>query len=119
MVKNTENIISQKISQYWPDLEIQEIITILNQYGSESYHKEIQRVHLAILKLSEGQLNLLKHYLEIALSDYRDVLAWAEYPEEMKLGYSAKSKLPLEKVKALRRRDRVQYLIWLEEENDD
>ena len=88
---------------------------ILNQYGVEEYQRERDRVQLAILKLSQGQFDLLEYYLEVACSDYRDVLAWAEYPEVMKLGFTAKSQLSPTEVRSLRLRDRQQYLDWLQE----
>lgn len=119
MVKNTENIIKQKISQLWPEHESHEILKILDQYGAESYHKEIKRVHLAIIKLSEGDLGRLKHFVDVARSDYRDVLAFAEYPGEMKLGFLGKKELTPEEVHELRKRDREQYLDWLENGDDD
>jgi len=104
----------EKIQLYWPDRDSEDILAILNKYGTESYHKEQTRIHLAILKLSGGQLDKLETYLETARTDYRDVLAWAEYPEEMKIGYTAKSKMTPEQVTDLRRRDREQYLNWLQ-----
>jgi hypothetical protein len=110
--------ILRKIISYWPNKDPKEITDLLDRYGSEDYHREKDRVYLAILKLSDGKLDLLEHYLDIALSDYRDVLAWAEYPEEMKLGYAAKSQLQPEDVKALQQRDREQYLNWLDNDGD-
>jgi hypothetical protein len=50
----------------------------------------------------------------MAKRDYRDVLAYAEYPEEMKLGFVGMKDLSPEEAKAVRRRDREQYLRWLE-----
>jgi hypothetical protein len=40
---------------------------------------ESPRVQLAILKLAEGDLKALEHYVEQARLDYRDVLYWAFY----------------------------------------
>jgi len=48
--------------------------------------------------------------LEVAKADWRDVLAWAEYPEEMK---NDTWKMDAEEVKKIRERDRRQYLNWL------
>ncbi len=49
----------------------------------------------------------------MAKRDYRDVLAYAEYPEQMRIGFVGVRQLPAEEVKALRQRDREQYLGWL------
>src|SRR5262245_57306994 len=57
-----------------------EILTLLNQYGVEDWHREPDRVHLAILKLSSGSFERLRYQVEMAKNDYRDVLGPAEYP---------------------------------------
>ena len=57
----------------------QEIMDILDLYGCEPYEAERERVQLAIIKLSLGDLNKLSHYCTIAKKDYRDVIYWAEY----------------------------------------
>lgn len=44
--------------------------------------RESARVRQAVLVLSAGSLDELKHYVDAALEDYRDVLFWAEYPDE-------------------------------------
>jgi len=44
-----------------------------------------ERVQLAILKLSEGNEEKLREFFAVAKRDYRDVLFWAEYPEEARL----------------------------------
>lgn len=54
----------------------------LSRYGVESYEREIARVRLAIIKLSKGTLGELLLMTEAAKLDYRDVLMWAEYPED-------------------------------------
>jgi hypothetical protein len=44
--------------------------------------KEAQRVRRGIVALSQGSLDRLAHYVERARQDYRDILYWAEYPDE-------------------------------------
>lgn len=80
--------------------------------GYES--REPSRVQLAILKLSEGDAQLLLHYLHTAQSDYRDVLAWAEYPEQLDSGKTAYNASE-EDYQAVLKRDRQQYEDWLAE----
>jgi hypothetical protein len=70
---------------------------------------EAERVALAILKLGEGDLGKLTEAIACARKDPRDVMAWAEYPEEIRLppdGGAAE-------LDAARARDRAQYLRWL------
>jgi hypothetical protein len=84
----------------------------LDRYGSREDDREVARVQLAILKLSDGDPELLRHNVGAALTDYRDVLAWAEYPEELDAGPGR----PPEEVAEIRRRDRAQYESWLANE---
>ena len=61
------------------------VLELLDTYGVESYERERERVQLAILKLSAGSEEKLREFVAVAKRDYRDVLFWAEYPEEAKL----------------------------------
>ncbi len=61
------------------------VLELLDAYGVESYERERERVQLAILKLSEGNEVKLREFVAVAKRDYRDVLFWAENPEEAKL----------------------------------
>ena len=42
-------------------------------------------MQLAILKLSDGSEEKLGEFVAVAKRDYRDVLFWAENPEEARL----------------------------------
>ena len=42
-------------------------------------------MQLAILKLSAGNEEKVCEFVAVAKRDYRDVLFWAEYPEEARL----------------------------------
>lgn len=70
---------------------------------------EAERVAVACLKLSDGDLALLQECVKAATTDYRDVLAWAEYPRQMRLGPNAP---PAEQARA-RREDMDEYARWL------
>ena len=59
--------------------EIEAVHTLLAQYGTQNYEREVFRVRLATLKLSQGDIRNLRKYIETAKMDYRDVLFWAEY----------------------------------------
>ena len=61
------------------------MIELLDTYGVEPYEQERERVQLAILKLSGGSEEKLREFLAVAKRDYRDVLFWAENPEESRL----------------------------------
>jgi hypothetical protein len=53
----------------------------------------------------------------VAKRDYRDVLARAEYPNEMQRSMSEMVKMPPEQAKRIRGQDREQYLEWLNSED--
>ena len=68
--------------------------------------KEPTRVQLAMLKNSDGDLDRLLAQAELAEIDYRDVLAMAEYPREMRTPRA-------EVTDEIRRADRDEYETWL------
>ena len=63
-----------------------EVLAVLDAYGTESHEREVNRVKLAILELSEGDKENLLYWIKIAKADYRDPLAAQELgpipPEE-------------------------------------
>jgi hypothetical protein len=115
MSRNISTKVLNKIKKYWPDQDPERIIKILQGYGQEKYEEDSPRIQLAIIKLSDGDLDKLEEYVNLAKRDYRDVLAFAEYPEEIRTGFVGMEKLSEEEAKALRGRDREQYLSWLED----
>jgi hypothetical protein len=73
---------------------------------------------LAVLKLSGGQLGELKRMVEAAKLDPRDVIAWAEYPQEFAASRPGNINPSEEERKALadlRERDKHEYETWLAE----
>jgi hypothetical protein len=44
--------------------------------------EQSDRVLLAVLALSEGDLERLQHFSDLASADFRDVLSWAEQPPD-------------------------------------
>jgi len=61
------------------------VLELLDTYGLAAHERERERVQLAILKLSDGNEEKLRQNVDVAKRDYRDVLFWAEYPEEAKI----------------------------------
>jgi uncharacterized protein YgbK (DUF1537 family) len=55
-------------------------------------NKGRNRISAAILKLANGDLNKIDHYIEISNNDYRDVIAKAEYPRAFEFGFKSASK---------------------------
>ncbi|MEX5635601.1 hypothetical protein [Parafrankia sp. FMc2] len=57
--------------------EVATVLDLLREYGAESSQPEPDRVHRAIIKLGQGDLDQVRRYLRIAKSDYRDVLYYS------------------------------------------
>ncbi len=73
------------VQKSFPESAQARVLEVLDTYGVESYERERERVQIAILKLSEGNEEKLREFVAIAKRDYRDVLFWAENPDEAKL----------------------------------
>jgi hypothetical protein len=88
-----------------------EILSLLSEYGVDHRRRETNRVRLAVLKLAAGDAHRVKHYVECARNDYRDVLSWAEYPNYCKL--LTPWKLPQAQVEQTIDADWAEYQEWL------
>jgi len=84
MARSRDEVIAA-IQATFPESSRARVLELLDRYGVESYERERERVQLAILKLSGGTEEKLREFLAVAKRDYRDVLFWAEYPEESRL----------------------------------
>ena len=84
-------------------------------FSEDDDRKGLERVRLAVLKLSHGDLEELKNRIDVAKCDWRDVLGPAEYPEAMGFGLLNLDKLDAKSRDALNERDQKQYDDWLRE----
>ena len=110
------DILGQVLSNLFPNqLEGKRVEKVLERYGTENYHRESARVRLAILKLAGTDLERIEHYVEQASMDYRDVLAMAEYPGQIRQPYSLKDK-DSERYAQIIEEDRKQYEEWLNDQ---
>lgn len=80
----------------WP-----RILKSLDGYGVQSCERERDRVQLAIVKLSEGNEEKLIEFIAVAKQDYRDILFWADHPEESKIDTPEKKKMVIDLCKKL------------------
>ena len=46
-----------------------DVLALLNSYGAESWHREVPRVRVAVLRLGAGSVETLKKHLDYALRD--------------------------------------------------
>jgi len=84
MSRTREDVISA-IERVFPNKMVAEVLELLDAYGVQSYERERERVHFAMVTLSEGDETKLRYLIEVAKRDYRDVLFWADCPEQAKL----------------------------------
>ncbi len=115
-MKPTREVVLRKLGTYWPD-EVDELLRQLDALRELSPSEEgLARIQLAVIKLSRGNRDELKQNIEAARRDYRDVLAYAEYPKQTKaahLNHFNLTKAEQIESKAIRKSDREQYLAWL------
>ena len=64
-------------------------------------------------KQSASGLNELREMINAAKDDYRDVLAWAEFPNQLRTAPAELDALPPDAANEMRDRDRRQHLAWL------
>ena len=83
----------------------------LSRYGRESWHREVDRVRVAILKLAGPDLTAIDKQVDAANVDYRDILAAAEYPAYSRLRPGIDPLDP--EAQRAAESDRRQYLEWL------
>ena len=81
----TRDKLMSAVGKLFPEDRVADVLHLLDAYGTESYEKERERVQLAIVALSEGDEAKRGQFIAAAKRDYRDVLFWAEYPEESRL----------------------------------
>ncbi len=102
----TEKLLA-KIRQVFPDADPAEVKRQLDEYTGP----ERLRVQLAIVKLSdEDRRDSPRHYVDTARQDYRDVLSWAEFPQQLRPDWFTLSVTERAKVT---KADRQQYARWL------
>ncbi len=104
--------VARIVQRDFPADRVDEVLALLQAYGTADWHREVPRVRAAILKIADGDLERLRGELEVAKRDYRDVLLGAEY-----LAYGALTlRNPAASTEDLQRAiqaDSAQYEAWL------
>ena len=84
------------------------VLDLLDSYND----REQARVQLAALKLANGDVARLGHYVEAAKCDWRDVLGAAEYPKYTKKAFRIDA-LFFEERRSIIDADWQQYQEWI------
>jgi predicted metalloprotease len=81
---NLESIsrnVLKKIEDDFDESNQSEIVEVLSLYSGN----ETERVQADILRLAKGDAKEVENLVGSAMRDYRDVIFWAEYPEESRI----------------------------------
>lgn len=70
-------------------------------------------MRLAVLKLASGNLWELEIHLRLALTDFRDAIAAAEYPKQLAIGFTGMASRSGAELDGIKRQDSAQYQSWL------
>ena len=113
MTRDYQDLLPRVLEAMYPEASVRrKIIGQLSDYGKESYHREIPRVQLGILKLAWSQPSRLDAFIELACQDYRDLLCAAEFPLSSR-DYRLKDQDPV-KYKEYQLEEAARYDAWLE-----
>ena len=106
----SRDLVLKKLHDCFPDAQAAaDALAVLDGYGTQPWHRERERVQLAVLMQCGGDLTRLRQLAGLAGSDYRDVLVGAERPDE----FTASSETSSEGMAAIKKRDRARYEAWL------
>jgi len=110
-IVSREDVVRIVAREFPPD-QIPQVLSALSAYGTESYHREVDRVHLDILKIANGKLDRIIQETENACCDYRDTMVSAEYPNYGRKMFKL-DKLSPEERNGIIDSDKDQYESWL------
>jgi len=71
-------MIKEWIKRYFAEEQLADVLAIVSEYGTETWHREAERVKRDAVIISRGSLEKLKATIELAKNDYRDVLIGEE-----------------------------------------
>ncbi len=106
VAKYIEEDFERILRRDFPAEQHAEVRSALDEYGKQDWHRDQLRVRMACLKLASGDLARLRRQVQTACTDYRDVLAWAEYPNYMRARGPAEQQTAIEQ-------DGQQLQAWL------
>lgn len=101
------------VQRDYPHGERNRILRTLDGYRSLTTPRDPHRIHLAILKLGAGDTDSLQGWVDLANSDFRDVVTPAEYPRFWEEGFVGVDRMSPQEVEELQRADWEQYEAWL------
>src|SRR5687768_202166 len=86
-LESSRELVLKKLRHSFPNAaDATEALASLDGYPGDT-PKGQARLQLAILKQCDGNLARLRQLVELARTDFRDVLVGAEYPEEFQTSF--------------------------------
>lgn len=64
------------IQEVFPNEDLQTILEVMSEYGKQPFEIDRERVQVAAIRLSEGNVDKLLQLVSDAKRDYRDVISW-------------------------------------------
>jgi len=104
--------VERVIRRDYPPEQFDSVLSLLDEYGVKDYQKGKDRVQLAALKLASGSLDKLRRAIDLAKTDYRDVLVPSEFPRYSAEGFQIQ-KLSIKDYNRIIEEDWKQYNDWL------
>src|SRR4030095_3570667 len=94
-------VVEAKVKSLFPGKDPKLILQVLDDDIPTVFG--VERTQLNILKLSDGDVNQLVHYVEMAKSgrDFIEVINLAEYPESSRIGMLELDKLPYKEARRI------------------
>ena len=107
----SREVVERKVRSLFPDQDHAQILQLLDDYTPDFWG--LERMQLNILKLSNGNLEQLHHYLKVANSqtEFIKVIQMAESPESSRI--VDQKEIGWGKHKKLVKKDYRDYLNWL------
>ena len=111
MIPERPLVLSKIASQFTP-AERDVVLRELDRYPGDTPGGRA-RVQLAVLKLAAGDLSQVREWVDVALRDFRDVIAQAVYPRQTAMGFVGMDRLPEVERDRILREDEAQWQAWL------
>lgn len=105
----TSEDVDRILCREFSESDLEEAREILANYGLDPSHKHVNRVRVAAVRLSDGNLEKLESSIDLAQQAYQDALAWAETPTYRKIP----ANMPREDVELVLEEDYTDYKEWV------
>ena len=107
-----EQDVERIVRRDFPATEVYAILSMLAEYGRDTYHWEPLRVRIDILKIANGDPSLIRGLVDNAKGEYRDAIFFAEYRRWGDHAFTSESELTPEEEQKLIDADWKEFQDW-------